>query len=168
VTPIYWIPIEAAGGLAIMARPRGGDWLVDEVRAWRSAGINLIVSALEPLEESYLELEEQSTVCLEHGIEFERFTMMDRTTPRLDANTCEAIERLAELVREGSRIAVHCRMGIGSGLLCASTLVALGLDPGEALLRVAAARGVQVPIRANRRNGFSTSPRSETHFIPTS
>jgi protein-tyrosine phosphatase len=146
VTPIHWIPIEAPGGLAIMARPRGGDLLDDEVRAWRTAGIDLVVSALEPLEQSFLELDREPDLCREHGIAFERFTMQDRTTPRLDEPTRIAIERLAGLVLEGKRVAIHCRMGIGrSGLICASTLVAMGLDPSEALLRVEAARGVPVP-----------------------
>ena len=27
------------GSLAVMPRPRGGDWLEDEVRAWRTAGV---------------------------------------------------------------------------------------------------------------------------------
>jgi protein-tyrosine phosphatase len=129
-----------------MARPQGGDRLADEVRAWRSAGIALVVSALEPLEETYLELERESSLCEEHGIGFERFSMLDRTTPHLGGATCAAIERLGAMIQDGARVAIHCRMGIGrSGLLCASTLITLGLDPGEALMRVTAARGVQVP-----------------------
>ena len=39
------------GRLAIVPRPRGGDWLEDEVRAWREAGVDIVVSALEADEE---------------------------------------------------------------------------------------------------------------------
>jgi len=35
----FWIPTETSGRLAILARPRGGDWLPDEVAVWKRAGI---------------------------------------------------------------------------------------------------------------------------------
>ena len=34
-TELYWIPGPWLGRLAIMPRPRGGDWLEDEIRSWR-------------------------------------------------------------------------------------------------------------------------------------
>jgi protein-tyrosine phosphatase len=146
MTPINWIPLEVPGGLAVMARPRGGDLLQDEVRAWRSAGIDLIVSALEPMEESFLDLELEEETCVSQGIEFQRFPTMDRGVPPLDQKTRATIEELGRLVQDGRRVAIHCRLGIGrSGLLCASVLVTLGLDPEEAFRRVAAARGLPVP-----------------------
>jgi hypothetical protein len=33
--------------LAIMARPRAGDWLDGEIAGWRAQGIGVIVSLLE-------------------------------------------------------------------------------------------------------------------------
>lgn len=38
------------GRLAISARPRGGDWLPDEIRAWLRAGIDTVVSLLTATE----------------------------------------------------------------------------------------------------------------------
>ena len=146
MTPVNWIPIEAPGALGITPRPRGGDWLVDEVRAWRSAGVNRVVSALEPLEEAVLELEEESAECKRLGIVFERFRVMDRSTPAGNEANYNFVLKLAERLTDGESIVVHCRLGIGrSGMLCAATLVALGLDSSEAFLRVSTARGLQVP-----------------------
>ena len=44
---IYWVPEMNAVRLAIMPRPRGDDWLVDEVRGWSTAGIGQVISLLE-------------------------------------------------------------------------------------------------------------------------
>ena len=38
-TEIFWIDSMPAGRLGIAPRPRGGDWLDDEVEAWRAAGV---------------------------------------------------------------------------------------------------------------------------------
>ena len=35
-----------AGRLAIMARPRAGDWLEDEISGWRAQGVEIVVSLL--------------------------------------------------------------------------------------------------------------------------
>ena len=31
-----------------MPRPRGGDWLEDEIQAWRRSGVGVVVSLLTP------------------------------------------------------------------------------------------------------------------------
>jgi len=151
VTTINWIQIETAGALGIMPRPRGGDWLIDEVRAWKTAGVDRVVSALEPLEESFLDLEPEEAMCREHGIAFDRFQVMDRSAPRRDEGSFRFVQGLAAHVAEGQKVVVHCRLGIGrSAMICAATLVALGLDSQEAFLRVEAARGLQVPDTADQ------------------
>ena len=45
-TEVYWIKGPWQGGLAILPRPRGGDWLNDKVRAWRQSGLYRVVSLL--------------------------------------------------------------------------------------------------------------------------
>ena len=45
-TELYWIEGPWLSRLAIMPRPRGGDWLEDEITSWRHVGIDTIVSAL--------------------------------------------------------------------------------------------------------------------------
>src|SRR5437870_3377638 len=43
---LSWIEAPWQGRLAISPRPRGGDWLEDEVREWRLAGVEAVVSLL--------------------------------------------------------------------------------------------------------------------------
>jgi hypothetical protein len=43
---LYWIKGPWRGRLVTMPRPRGGDWLEDEVCDWREAGIDVVVSLL--------------------------------------------------------------------------------------------------------------------------
>src|SRR5262245_40015723 len=56
---LFWIPGPWRGLLAIGARPRGGDWLDDETRAWRRAGVDIVVSLLEDDEAAQLDLADE-------------------------------------------------------------------------------------------------------------
>lgn len=47
---LYWIPGPWKGRLAITPRPRGGDWIEDEMKSWCDQSINVVVSLLEPSE----------------------------------------------------------------------------------------------------------------------
>jgi hypothetical protein len=46
-----------------MARPRGGDWLTDEVQAWQDACVDVIVSLLMREEQQELELLDEAPLC---------------------------------------------------------------------------------------------------------
>ena len=143
---LYWIPAPTAGRLAIMPRPRGGDWLEDEVRAWRSAGVDVVLSLLTPGEIAELDLAEEASICNALGIEFLTFPIPDRGIP----SGREAVLRLAIDLRqgltEGKSIAIHCRQGIGrAAMIAICVLIAMGLDPKVALAQVSTARGIPVP-----------------------
>jgi len=43
---VFWIDRLAKRLLGIMPRPRGGDWLDDELQALGKAGVNVVVSLL--------------------------------------------------------------------------------------------------------------------------
>jgi hypothetical protein len=47
---IYWITDMASGRLAILGRPRPGEWLADEIADWAAAGLTDVVSLLEDFE----------------------------------------------------------------------------------------------------------------------
>src|SRR3569832_1515345 len=74
---LYPIPVEAAGKLAIVARPRGGDWLEDEVRALREAGITVLVSMLTAEEGEELGLQAERLGCELHSIMFLNIPVAD-------------------------------------------------------------------------------------------
>jgi hypothetical protein len=67
---IYWLPLREAWRLAIMPRPRAGDWLDDEIAGWKAEGIDVVVSLLEPHEIEELELHRLPASCRAAEIEF--------------------------------------------------------------------------------------------------
>ena|SRR5437879_1301071 len=149
---IYWIEGPWAGRLAIMPRPRGGDWLEDEVRAWRSAGIDVIVSTLTSAEIAELDLAQEAALCKANGIEYLALPIPDRGVPWSVRVTADVLSQLEGKLAEGKSVAIHCRQGIGrSALLAACLLILAGAEVEAALRRVGAARGCLVPETAEQR-----------------
>jgi protein-tyrosine phosphatase len=146
MTPeLYWIPIEA-GHLAIMARPRAGDWLTDEIAGWRQEGVDLVVSLLEPGESTELELDGEATACAAAGIEFISFPIRDRGVPISLPDATKLIDVLGEKLKTGAGVAIHCRAGIGrSALIAACTMTRVGITAAKAFELIGKARGVGVP-----------------------
>ena len=57
---LYWIPGPWLGRLAIVARPKGGDWLSDEASGWHQARLDIVVSLLEDDEAAQLGLSDEA------------------------------------------------------------------------------------------------------------
>jgi protein-tyrosine phosphatase len=114
--------------------------------ALSAEGVNLLVSLLESDEAAELGLEGELTSCATHGIEFLSLPVPDLGAPRDFSEFVKAATDLAQLLRDGKHIAVHCRQSVGrSGLLTVSVAVASGLGLDQAVEIVSVARGVQVP-----------------------
>jgi protein-tyrosine phosphatase len=146
LSQLYWIDGPWSGRVAVAARPRGGDWLEDEVKSWRDAGLNIVVSLLTPDETEELGVQREEEYCREIGIRFFQFPIVDRSVPPPRANTLQLIAQLDTALAGGNKVVVHCRQGIGrSGLIAAGLLVARGLNPAAAMERASVARGVPVP-----------------------
>jgi protein-tyrosine phosphatase len=149
---VYWVQGPWPGRLGILPRPRGGDWLADEVQAWRDAGLDVVVSLLAPDEAAELELQEEEACARREGIEFLAFPIPDYGVPRSRSELAVLIQRLETALEAGKKVAVHCRQGIGrSSLLLASVLVSAGEDPEEAFRRIEKARCRPVPDTAEQR-----------------
>lgn len=147
----WTIPVAAKGRLAVLARPRGGDWLADEVSAWRKTGVQVVVSLLEPAEAGELGLADERTVCERAGLEFVAHPVPDRGVPPDRVQFNALVADLARRVAGGGSVGIHCRAGIGrSGLAAAGVLVALGLPAAGAFAAVGAARGRAVPDTAEQ------------------
>ena len=58
----FWVEIEGARRVAIVPRPRGGDWLEDDLKAIKEAGVDVLVSMLTPPEQGELGLDEEATL----------------------------------------------------------------------------------------------------------
>jgi protein-tyrosine phosphatase len=143
---IYWIEGTSAGRLAIMARPRAGDWLRDEIAGWAGDRIDTVVSLLQPDEVKELELGDEAAICLECGIELISFPIPDRGVPASLRDAIDLARQLAKRINEQKSIAVHCRAGIGrSAVVAACIMAVLGTEPEAALERISDARRLKVP-----------------------
>lgn len=80
-TEYYWIGGPWKGRLAIVRRPRGGDWLEDEIHSWQEAGFDIIVSLLTPPEIEELDLALEEELSKARDIEFIPFPIPDRDVP---------------------------------------------------------------------------------------
>jgi protein-tyrosine phosphatase len=149
---VHWIDTTLPGRLGIVPRPRAGDWLADEIAGWKGAGIDLVVSLLEPHEVAELGLDGEASLCGQHAIEFISFPVTDRGVPPSQPKALALAQRLASLVSRGSTVVVHCRAGIGrSSVIAACALICLGTDADQAFDRITKARGVAVPDAEEQR-----------------
>jgi len=164
-TQLYRIPGPWAGQLAIVPRPRGGDWLEAEIRAWKAAGIDAVVSLLGSAEEWELGLQEEAEASRAAGIRFFSFPIPDRQTPTSAEKVGRLIEQLLSLLESGKSVAIHCRQSVGrSALLAAALLVEAGVSPDEAFYRIEDARGCLVPDTPEQRawvEGFAQYSRQQ-------
>ena len=78
---LFWIPGAWRGRLAVVTRPRGGDWLEDEADGWRRAGLDVILSLPEEEEPAILELLHETDVAKSKGLQFISFPIADRGAP---------------------------------------------------------------------------------------
>lgn len=149
---LYKVAFSGPGSLSLMARPRGGDWLPDEIQAWRDATVDVVVSLLTNDEREELDLRDESLLCELHGLTFVSYPIQDRDVPQQMDEAKSAIKGLAHQISEGKHIAIHCRMGIGrAAMIAAATLVALGETTERAFAMVQEARGYEVPDTPEQR-----------------
>lgn len=150
---IFNVEIGGPGALAITPRPRGGDWLDDDVAALAQNGVGVLVSLLCDDEARDLGLEDEATVCAQHNIEFISLPVTDMSAPEEESDFIAEVHRLSGLVSGGASVAVHCRQSIGrSGVLAVSIAIATGLELEMALEAVSAARGLRVPETREQMN----------------
>lgn len=146
LTELFWIPTAFPGRLAMAPRPRGGDWLDDEIAGWERAGVTMIVSLLTPDEAAELDLEDEATTSAAHGISFRSLPVPDRDVPASRAEFRGLVEEIAHELQAGRRVAVHCRQGIGrAGLVAGGVLIASGIAPSAAVATLSTVRGRPVP-----------------------
>lgn len=133
--------------------PRGGEWLADDVSAWRRTGFDVIVSLLTLSENAELDLSQEDDAANKQGLQYFSFPIADRNVPASVMETQNLVQQLAGLLSEGKNVGLHCRQGIGrSALLAASLLVHSGVGVDRAFERIEKARGCPVPDTAEQRH----------------
>jgi protein-tyrosine phosphatase len=146
VNDVFWINGDQAPHLAIMLRPRGEDWLEDEMLRLRANGVETVISMMEPAEAEWLGLAAERSAAEGAGMQFLSFPIPDTKVPGNVAVFRSFVAGVARRLVEGERIGVHCRGSIGRAtILAACTLIQLGWHAGEALAAIEKARGMVVP-----------------------
>ncbi len=161
VAELYWVETKPGGRLAVAPRPRGGDWLEDEIRSWKSSGVDVVVCLMEDWELAELDLSGEKKTCLAQGLSFVLFPIRDRGTPESTAAMRSLVKTMSEHLASSRNVLVHCRAGIGrTGLVATCCLAAGGVPVDEAFALVAKARGLPVPDTDDQKRwveGFAAS-----------
>lgn len=144
-----WIDVEGRFHLAVQPMPRPTPQ--HSLEAWRSRGVELVVSFQTEEEAHRVGLGDEAQRAEALGMRFERFPIRDHSIPD-DADAALAFaQRTLGALEAGRRVVFHCFAGIGrSGLMAILTLLAAGFSYDEAQRRVSAARGLRVPETAEQ------------------
>jgi ADP-ribosyl-[dinitrogen reductase] hydrolase len=134
-------------GLGIPSGPwkRDLDLDLQVIRDWQAQAL---VTLIEDFEFELLSIPELPEKVRELGIRWLHLPIVDVWIPdkMFEEEWETAREELRQILREGGRIVLHCRGGLGrTGLVAARLLVELSIAPHEAIHRVRAARpgGIQ-------------------------
>ena len=142
---LYRLPTPSPGQLSTMPRPRGNDWLDDEIAALRDVGVDVLVCLLTSAEAAELGLSGEGIAAIRAGLEFHALPIDDLGVPD-HALARPLLDLLHSRLTDGRHVAVHCRAGIGrASLIAAACLIRLGTDPGKIWQIIGAVRGVMVP-----------------------
>ena len=143
---MIWISELGAARLAVLPRPLGGDLLESEVRRFREAGVEVVVSALTSEEIEDFDLTKEPDYCSKNGITYESFPIPDHDIPSSYENVRTLVEALSKDLVAGKKVAIHCHGGVGrSALLAACTLCVMGMPVDRAFELIGRARGLRVP-----------------------
>jgi protein-tyrosine phosphatase len=147
MTPkVYWIPYRPPGRLAIVARPRGNDWLADELTGLRQTGFDVLVSLLTSDENIALELELEGVLAEQQGLTLKSFAVRDYDVPVSQTDFALLVDEIELLLSRGKTIGIHCRQSIGrSSLLVACLLSRVNQNVDECFKLIEESRGTRVP-----------------------
>jgi protein-tyrosine phosphatase len=146
VDEVLWIEANPPVPLAIVLCPFGGSILKQELVELARSGVQTLVSLLEPEEANWLGLGEEGPLAVQAGMNFLSFPIQDVHVPASLPAFRAFVAGLAQRLRAGERIGMHCRGSIGRApLTAACTLIHLGWKAKDALAALAAARGYPIP-----------------------
>lgn len=143
---IFKIQQIGTGFLAIMAKPRAGEWIEDEFSGLKTIGVTSITSMLESSEAYEVGLQSEHQLCEKNNMEFLSFPIPDRGLPSNIREFTKLANHLHEKIQQGAGAVIHCRGGVGRcSLLAATILFREGDNTEEALEKISLARRVKVP-----------------------
>jgi len=119
------------------------------IRAW---GATALVTLIEPYEFELLRVDRLGEMAEAEGLEWHHLPIPDMDVPdwHFDQRWIYSGLRLRRLLRQGGRIVLHCRAGLGrAGTIAAHLLVELGVPTAEAISQVRRVRqgAIQTPAQ---------------------
>jgi len=117
--------------------------LIDDLLAIRSWGASVVITLLEDTELQDLGVRELGRHVVDLNMVWLQLPVRNMAVPdeRFDEKWRVVLPSLCNLLREGQRILIHCREGIGrAGLVAARLLLELGVPAAESLKIVRRAR----------------------------
>jgi protein-tyrosine phosphatase len=157
---IYRIAGPWTGTLAIIARPRGYDWLEDEMKGLAESGIGVVVYLLTAQENRDLGLTEEARIAGQHGLRFINFPVNDYSVPASPEALFGLVTTLDDLLARGYAVGIHCRQGIGRSSLLAACLLSLSTkNIDDCFNQISNARGTSVPDTTEQLNWVCTFAR---------
>jgi len=143
---IFVVEPIGSGYIAVMAKPRTGEWIEDEFAGIAEYGVDRVVSLLEMDEAGEIGLGDESALCERNKMEFLSYPIPDRGLPASVVEFARVTRGLYETTAGGINTVVHCRAGIGrTGIVTAGVLLHAAIEPDAAFEHIAKARGVAVP-----------------------
>jgi protein-tyrosine phosphatase len=142
---LYRIAADLPGTLSIMARPLP---LQGDLAAVKAAGVDTVISLLEPDEAAAAGIAAEADTCAALGLIFLNHPVRDMQLPEPESFAGFAVQ-IANRLLGGACISLHCYASIGrSGMLACTVLGHFGYTPDRALAHVSAQRGTAVPDTA--------------------
>jgi protein-tyrosine phosphatase len=152
ICTIYSIASVGDSKIGVMPRPRGGEWLEDEIRSIGDQEFSVVVSLLTDEEQRELKLEDEDRICKKMELIFERLPIPDLRVPALNDGSIEFLAKLRKLHAAGNSIVVHCRAGIGrSPMIAACLMLSAKCSVHSAFRQLSVARGFTVPETPEQR-----------------
>lgn len=143
---VYWVLDRGTGRLGIMPRPRGEDWLEDEILSLRQQEVFTLVSLLEKTEINELGLGQEAELCDKTGIEYVNFPIKDRGIPTDTKAALKLVNEITNTLKKGRLVVIHCRMGIGrSSIMAVAVMVTLGFSVNTVFEQISTIRGLAMP-----------------------
>ncbi len=145
---LWTVDLQAAGALSVVSRPLGDELLMSEMEEVAEAGVDVLVSMMDHEELPLAGLVDEALAASVAGIRFIHEPTIDQHPPASNDRVLTVISELADDVRAGAHVAVHCHAGHGrSPAFVGGILVVLGMAPDEAMKALKTARGKKVPHR---------------------
>lgn len=134
---------------------------LDVIRAWNPT---VVVTLIEEQEFALLGVPTFREALQRHGLHWMHLPIRDGDVPGPEFEAAWARDGaiLRRHLRNGERILIHCRAGLGrTGTIAGRLLVELGMEPAKAILAVRAAREQAIETGAQLQHVLDAKPPAE-------